>query len=38
VLLVHRGLRDEEKMRKKYGADWEKYCEVVRWRIIPYVY
>lgn len=38
VLLVHRGRRDDEKCRRKYGKDWERYCEVVRWRIIPYVY
>jgi delta14-sterol reductase len=38
VLLVHRGLRDDEKCRRKYGKDWDRYCEVVRWRIIPYIY
>lgn len=38
VLLIHRELRDEEKCHKKYGKDWDKYCETVRWRIIPYVY
>ncbi|ORY18046.1 sterol C-14 reductase-like protein [Clohesyomyces aquaticus] len=38
VLLVHRERRDEEKCRRKYGKDWERYCEIVPWRIIPYVY
>lgn len=38
VLLVHRERRDEEKCRRKYGKDWEKYCELVPWRIVPYVY
>lgn len=38
VLLIHRELRDEEKCRRKYGKDWEKYCEKVRWKIIPFVY
>lgn len=38
VLLVHRQLRDEEKCRKKYGKDWERYCKQVKWRIIPGVY
>lgn len=38
VLLVHRELRDEEKCRRKYGKDWEKYCELVKWRIIPGIY
>jgi delta14-sterol reductase len=38
VLLVHRGLRDEEKCRRKYGKDWERYCQRVRYRIIPGIY
>ncbi|KAF2271931.1 ERG4/ERG24 ergosterol biosynthesis protein [Westerdykella ornata] len=38
VLLVHRERRDEEKCKKKYGKDWERYCELVPYRIIPYVY
>lgn len=38
VLLVHRELRDEEKCRRKYGKDWDEYCRIVRWRIIPGVY
>jgi len=38
VLLVHRSLRDEEKCRRKYGKDWEKYCNIVKWRIIPGIY
>jgi hypothetical protein len=38
ILLVHRERRDEEKCRKKYGADWERYCSIVKYRIIPYVY
>lgn len=38
TLLLHRDRRDDEKCSKKYGEDWEKYKEIVRWRIIPYVY
>ncbi|CAO3572174.1 unnamed protein product [Mortierella alpina] len=38
MLLIHRERRDDEKCRKKYGKDWERYCELVPWRIIPYVY
>ncbi|KAF2121279.1 sterol C-14 reductase-like protein [Lophiotrema nucula] len=38
VLLIHRERRDEEKCRRKYGKDWERYCKIVPWRIIPYVY
>ncbi|CAG8433312.1 13054_t:CDS:2 [Ambispora gerdemannii] len=38
ILLIHRELRDEEKCRRKYGKDWTRYCEIVRWRIIPGIY
>ncbi|PQE33131.1 Delta(14)-sterol reductase protein [Rutstroemia sp. NJR-2017a WRK4] len=38
VLLVHRELRDEEKCQRKYGADWDKYKQIVRYRIIPGIY
>lgn len=38
ILLVHRERRDEEKCRRKYGKDWDKYTKLVPYRIIPYVY
>lgn len=38
TLLVHRGLRDEERCEQKYGEDWEEYKQRVPWRIIPGVY
>lgn len=38
ILLVHRERRDEEKCRRKYGKDWDRYCEIVRWRIFPGIY
>lgn len=38
VLLIHRESRDEEKCRKKYGADWDRYCKKVRWKIVPGIY
>lgn len=38
VLLVHREMRDEEKCRRKYGKDWDRYTEMVRWKIWPGVY
>ncbi len=38
ILLVHRQLRDEEKCRRKYGKDWERYCQRVKSRIIPGIY
>jgi Delta14-sterol reductase len=38
VLLVHRERRDDEKCQRKYGADWDKYKSIVKYRIIPGIY
>jgi protein-S-isoprenylcysteine O-methyltransferase Ste14 len=38
ILLVHRERRDNDFCHAKYGADWERYCARVRWRIIPGLY
>ena len=38
VLLVHRQRRDDDKCGRKYGKDWAAYCELVPYRIVPYVY
>ena len=38
ILLVHRERRDHDLCRQKYGADWDRYCEAVPWRILPGVY
>ena len=38
VLLFHRDLRDGEQCAAKYGDDWKKYCAIVKYRLIPYVY
>ncbi|KAJ5678164.1 Delta(14)-sterol reductase [Penicillium maclennaniae] len=38
VLLIHREMRDEEKCKKKYGADWDRYTSMVRSKIIPGIY
>ena len=35
---VHRELRDEHACSRKYGADWDKYKAIVRYRLIPFVY
>ncbi|RXK41308.1 delta24(24(1))-sterol reductase [Tremella mesenterica] len=38
AVLTHRCQRDFEKCARKYGVDWEKYCQVVKWKFIPGVY
>jgi len=38
VLLIHRDSRDDERCARKYGKDWAKYRELVRWKIIPGIY
>ncbi|EIW65735.1 hypothetical protein TREMEDRAFT_41207 [Tremella mesenterica DSM 1558] len=38
ILLIHRQMRDDEACKKKYGSDWDKYCELVPYRIVPYIY
>ena len=38
ALLVHRQIRDDDACRTKYGKDWDKYCELVPYKIFPYVY
>lgn len=38
ILLVHRERRDDEKCALKYGDDWKRYKEIVKYRIVPYVY
>jgi len=38
LLLAHRERRDDHSCSKKYGKDWDKYCSIVKSRIIPYIY
>jgi protein-S-isoprenylcysteine O-methyltransferase Ste14 len=38
ILLIHRERRDHEFCSRKYGKDWDDYCERVPWRILPGVY
>ncbi|KAI9310569.1 ergosterol biosynthesis ERG4/ERG24 [Dichotomocladium elegans] len=35
ILLLHRERRDDHQCRIKYGKDWDKYCSIVKSRIIP---
>ncbi|KAI8382992.1 ergosterol biosynthesis ERG4/ERG24 [Blakeslea trispora] len=38
ILLLHRERRDDDKCRNKYGEDWDEYCKIVKYRIIPGIY
>jgi hypothetical protein len=38
ILLLHRVARDDEKCRQKYGTIWAKYCSIVRYKVVPYLY
>lgn len=36
ILLAERAFRDDRRCAKKYGEDWDKYCEHVPYKIFPY--
>jgi delta14-sterol reductase len=38
VLLPHRAWRDEQRCRAKYGALWDEYCRIARFRMVPWLY
>ena len=35
ALLTDRALRDDNRCKVKYGKDWETYCSIVKYRILP---
>lgn len=37
-LLAHRASRDSRKCQQKFGAAWDRYCQRVKYRIVPYIY
>jgi 7-dehydrocholesterol reductase len=37
ILLTQRGFRDDRRCSKKYGADWDAYCKIVPYKMIPYI-
>lgn len=37
-VLTHRVSRDMERCAKKYGKDWDRYCERVPYIFVPYVF
>lgn len=38
ALLVDRVNRDDTRCRAKYGKYWDKYCERVQYRMVPFVF
>ena len=38
ILLLHRGFRDDEKCKAKYGVYWDEYRALVPWKVLPGVY
>lgn len=38
VLLLCRIERDHTRLHKKYGAGWDRYCNVVKYKLLPYIY
>jgi len=37
-LILRRGFRDDERYAKKYRRDWERYCHLVPYLFIPFVW
>lgn len=37
-MIAHRYLRDSSRCAKKYGTDWERYCKIVPYRFIPFIF
>ena len=37
ILLLDRAFRDDRRCAAKYGKDWNKYCELVPYKIVPFV-
>ncbi|KAG1462183.1 hypothetical protein G6F46_003690 [Rhizopus delemar] len=38
ISVIYRECRDEREGRQKYGNDWNRYCSIVKYRIIPGIY
>ncbi|KAL6079271.1 7-dehydrocholesterol reductase [Balamuthia mandrillaris] len=37
-MILHRGIRDNERCSRKYGEDWDRYCKEVPYILIPFVW
>ena len=38
AVLAHRAVRDIQRCSKKYGKDWQRYCERVPYTFLPGVF
>jgi delta14-sterol reductase len=39
ILLSQRAYRDDQRCRKKYGDElWNRYCQIAKFRMIPFIY
>ncbi|KAJ8921701.1 hypothetical protein NQ315_010611 [Exocentrus adspersus] len=38
LMLVHRSVRDNARCKLKYGAAWDRYCNRVKYVLIPKIY
>ncbi|CAD8143528.1 unnamed protein product [Paramecium pentaurelia] len=37
-LLTHRATRDDKRCREKYGKLWQEYCQIAKFKIIPFIF
>jgi len=38
TMILHRNSRDIARCQAKYGADWDRYCNIVKYAFIPGIY
>ena len=38
LFLIHRSVRDNVRCKEKYGAAWDRYCNKVKYVLLPKVY
>lgn len=38
IFLLHRAIRDNARCKQKYGSAWDRYCNKVKYVLIPKVY